>query len=125
MLLLENIHDVARDALTSAGFEVETRSGALDETELISALEGVDLLGIRSKTKVTQAVIQARPELKAIGAALDRLEPAAQQPTQARLAEALYIWPLSAALLISLLMVAASLWSAQLQRLAWRREQRR
>ncbi len=64
-------------------------------------------------------------ELKAIGAALDRLEPAAQQPTQARLAEALYIWPLSAALLISLLMVAASLWSAQLQRLAWRREQRR
>ena len=32
-------------------------------------------------------------ELKAIGAALDRLEPAAQQPTQARLAEALYIWP--------------------------------
>ena len=50
-LLLENIHDVARDALTSAGFEVETRSGALDETELISALEGVDLLGIRSKTK--------------------------------------------------------------------------
>ena len=68
MLLLENIHDVARDALTSAGFEVETRSGALDETELISALEGVDLLGIRSKTKVTQAVIQARPELKAVGA---------------------------------------------------------
>ncbi|MDI9730625.1 BatB protein, partial [Stutzerimonas stutzeri] len=59
-----------------------------------------------------------------IGAALDRLEPAAQQPTQARLAEALYIWPLSAALLISLLMVAANLWSAQLQRLAWRREQR-
>jgi Ca-activated chloride channel family protein len=28
-------------------------------------------------------------------------------------------------LLISLMMVAASLWSAQLQRLAWRREQRR
>lgn len=64
-------------------------------------------------------------ELKAIGDTLDRLEPAAQQPAQARVAEALYIWPLSAALLISLLMVAASLWSAQLQRLAWRREQRR
>ncbi|MBE7373316.1 vWA domain-containing protein [Pseudomonas lopnurensis] len=64
-------------------------------------------------------------ELEAIGETLDRLEPAAQQPTQARLAEALYAWPLAAALLISLLLVAASLWSAQLQRLAWRREQRR
>ena len=39
VLLLENIHDVARDALVDAGFEVETRSGALNETELIAALE--------------------------------------------------------------------------------------
>ncbi len=64
-------------------------------------------------------------ELEAIGETLDRLEPAAQQPTQARLAEALYVWPLAAALLISLLLVAANLWNAPLQRLAWRREQRR
>ncbi|EKA62517.1 D-3-phosphoglycerate dehydrogenase [Janibacter hoylei PVAS-1] len=68
VLLLENIHEAAREALTDAGFEVETRSGALDETELIAALEGVDMVGIRSKTKVTRAVIEARPELKAIGA---------------------------------------------------------
>lgn len=64
-------------------------------------------------------------ELEAISETLDRLEPAAQQPTQARLAEALYVWPLAAALLISLLLVAANLWNAPLQRLAWRREQRR
>ncbi|MGE4408852.1 VWA domain-containing protein [Pseudomonas sp.] len=64
-------------------------------------------------------------ELEAIGETLDRLEPAAQQPTQAHLAEALYVWPLAAALLISLLLVAANLWNAQLQRLAWRREQHR
>ena len=68
VLLLENIHDVAREALTEAGFEVETRSGALDEAELISALEGVDMVGIRSKTQVTRAVLEARPELKVIGA---------------------------------------------------------
>ena len=68
VLLLENIHEAAREALTDAGFEVETRSGALNETELIAALEGVDMVGIRSKTKVTRAVIEARPELKAIGA---------------------------------------------------------
>ena len=68
VLLLENIHDAARDALTDAGFEVETRSGALDEAELIAALEGVDMVGIRSKTHVTRAVLEARPELKVVGA---------------------------------------------------------
>jgi Ca-activated chloride channel family protein len=59
-------------------------------------------------------------ELKAIGATLDQLEPAAQQPTQARVADALYVWPLSAALLISLLLVASSLWRPLRLRLAWR-----
>lgn len=68
VLLLENIHDVAREALTAAGFEVETRPGALDEGELIDALEGVDMVGVRSKTHVTRAVLEARPELKVIGA---------------------------------------------------------
>lgn len=67
-LLLENIHECAAEALTQAGFEVETRKGALDEAELIDALEGVDLLGIRSKTTVTAEALRARPELKAIGA---------------------------------------------------------
>ncbi|NKQ11667.1 vWA domain-containing protein [Pseudomonas sp. SST3] len=62
-------------------------------------------------------------ELKAIGATLDQLEPAAQQPTQARVADALYVWPLSAALLISLMLVANSLWHSALQRLVWRRKQ--
>ena len=68
VLLLENIHDTAREALTAAGFEVETRSGALDEPELIAALEGVDMVGIRSKTQVTRSVLEARPELKVVGA---------------------------------------------------------
>ncbi|WP_252974404.1 phosphoglycerate dehydrogenase [Janibacter melonis] len=68
VLLLENIHECATAALTDAGFVVETRSGALDEAELISALEGVEMLGIRSKTQVTREVLQARPELRAIGA---------------------------------------------------------
>ncbi|HCJ30243.1 MAG TPA: BatB protein, partial [Pseudomonas sp.] len=35
-------------------------------------------------------------------------------------ADALYVWPLSAALLISLLLVANSLWRPSLQRLVWR-----
>ncbi|MDR2722736.1 MAG: phosphoglycerate dehydrogenase [Cellulomonadaceae bacterium] len=67
-LLLENIHPVAVDVLTAAGFDVETRAGALSEAELIEALDGVHLLGIRSKTQVSAAVIAARPDLLAVGA---------------------------------------------------------
>lgn len=67
-LLLENIHPDAVTLLEGRGFEVETRKGALDETELIAALDGVDVLGIRSKTQVTADVLEARPGLQAIGA---------------------------------------------------------
>jgi D-3-phosphoglycerate dehydrogenase len=67
-LLLENVHPLATEILTAAGIEVETRAGALDETELISALEGVSLLGIRSKTDVRAPVLEARPDLIAVGA---------------------------------------------------------
>jgi D-3-phosphoglycerate dehydrogenase / 2-oxoglutarate reductase len=67
-LLLENVHPNSAEILRKAGFDVETRAGALDEAELIEALEGVQVLGIRSKTQVTEEVIKARPELLAIGA---------------------------------------------------------
>jgi len=67
-LLLENIHPEAVRTLTERGFEVATRSGALGEDELIEALAGVDLLGIRSTTHVTARVLAARPQLMAIGA---------------------------------------------------------
>lgn len=66
-LLLENIHPFAAQSLRDHGFEVVTDKGALSEDELIEALDGVDLLGIRSKTSVTPRVIDARPHLSAIG----------------------------------------------------------
>jgi D-3-phosphoglycerate dehydrogenase len=47
---------------------VEARRGALDEGDLIDALDGVALLGIRSKTQVTAEVLRARPDLLAVGA---------------------------------------------------------
>ena len=40
----------------------------LQGQELIKALDGVQMLGIRSKTAVTREVIEACPELVAIGA---------------------------------------------------------
>ncbi|MBO3084343.1 phosphoglycerate dehydrogenase [Cellulomonas fengjieae] len=67
-LLLENLHPQARSILESAGFDVTTRSGALDEAELVEALDGVHLLGIRSKTQVTAEVLAQAPSLVTIGA---------------------------------------------------------
>jgi D-3-phosphoglycerate dehydrogenase len=67
-LLLENLHPDARTNLEKAGYEVTTRTGALDEDELVDALQGVDVLGIRSKTTVTSRVIASAPDLVAIGA---------------------------------------------------------
>ncbi len=56
-------------------------------------------------------------ELQRIEATLDRLEPVAQKPTLARPSLPLYPWPLSAALLLSLLLVARTLWPDLAQRL--------
>jgi D-3-phosphoglycerate dehydrogenase len=67
-LLLENIHPDATGWLTKAGYEVETRKAALNEDELIEALPGVSLLGIRSRTHVTQRALTSAPDLAAVGA---------------------------------------------------------
>lgn len=67
-LLLENLHPVAADILREAGATVVTHPGAMDEEELVAALDGVDLLGIRSKTEVTPRVLEAAKGLRSIGA---------------------------------------------------------
>ncbi|WP_437729302.1 phosphoglycerate dehydrogenase [Sorangium sp. So ce861] len=67
VLLLENIHQSAHELFRSRSFEIETRSSALKEDELIAALEGVDMLGIRSKTHVTARVLEKAPKLLSIG----------------------------------------------------------
>lgn len=66
-LLLENIHPEAVRLLGERGVEVDLRKGALDEDELIEALDGVDLLGIRSKTNLTRRVLE-NSQLMAAGA---------------------------------------------------------
>jgi len=66
-LLLENVHPVAIEILREAGIKVVTRSGALDEPELIEALDGFQILGIRSKTTVTAKVFENVPGLLAVG----------------------------------------------------------
>ena len=67
-LLLENPHPVADSVFAAHGIEVVRHSGALDEDELIGALDGIDYLGIRSKTQVGARVLAACQGLRAIGA---------------------------------------------------------
>ncbi|HET6908448.1 MAG TPA: phosphoglycerate dehydrogenase [Mycobacteriales bacterium] len=67
-LLVESVHPDAVDVLRAGGCEVELLERALDESELVAALAGVQLLGIRSKTDVTAAALAQAPDLLAIGA---------------------------------------------------------
>ena len=67
-LLLENIHPDAVRPLEDAGLEVVQQRSALGESDLAAALPGVALLGIRSKTRVTEAVLAGAPDLLAVGA---------------------------------------------------------
>ncbi len=65
VLLLENIHAVADEAFRVC--KIERLSGAFNEERLMGMLPGVHVLGIRSKTKVTERVLAAAPELIAVG----------------------------------------------------------
>ncbi|MCH8613274.1 phosphoglycerate dehydrogenase [Arsenicicoccus dermatophilus] len=67
-LLLENVHPIAVSLLREAGIEVDHRRGALDEDELAAALRGVQLLGIRSTTQVSERVLAQAEDLLAVGA---------------------------------------------------------
>ena len=67
VLLLENIHPVAVQQLEAHGHEVELRTSSLSEGELIETLPGVQVLGIRSNTHLTPAVLEAATDLVAIG----------------------------------------------------------
>ncbi len=69
ILLLENISDAAVRELEAGGYtQIERIGGALSEEQLIDAVTGVHLLGVRSKTRITTNVIDAADKLLSIGA---------------------------------------------------------
>ncbi|VXC34243.1 D-3-phosphoglycerate dehydrogenase [Maribacter litoralis] len=68
VLLLENVHTAAFDNLSEDGFSVELIKHSLPEEELIEKIKGVHVLGIRSKTQVTKAVLDAADKLLVVGA---------------------------------------------------------
>jgi D-3-phosphoglycerate dehydrogenase len=68
ILFLENISDKAVQYFKNNGYEsVAKLNGALSEEELIKAVKDVHLLGIRSKTQITEKVLQSAKKLQAIG----------------------------------------------------------
>lgn len=69
ILLLENVHPSAIAMLHRAGYtQTEILSGALSEAELAERISKVHVLGIRSKTQVSDAVLARAEKLLAIGA---------------------------------------------------------
>ena len=68
VLLLENISAVAVQVFRDAGYDVESLKPALEERELAEKIRGVSILGVRSKTKVSLAVIESAQHLVAVGA---------------------------------------------------------
>ena len=68
ILLLENIHPVAKEEFAAEGFKVETVKGALSEAELAERIRDVHVLGIRSKTQITPRVLDEARRLLAVGA---------------------------------------------------------
>ncbi|MBI2712052.1 MAG: phosphoglycerate dehydrogenase [Bdellovibrio sp.] len=67
VLLLENIHPLALEAFQAEGFQVEALSVALNEDELKEKLKDVHVLGIRSKTQITDAALKNASRLLTIG----------------------------------------------------------
>ncbi|WP_349252579.1 phosphoglycerate dehydrogenase [Asticcacaulis sp. EMRT-3] len=68
VLLLENIHPDGIRAFREEGYDVTTVKGALDEDALIEAIQGVHVLGLRSKTNLTKKVLDHADKLMAVGA---------------------------------------------------------
>ncbi|MFA6059938.1 MAG: phosphoglycerate dehydrogenase [Taibaiella sp.] len=68
ILLLENVSDKAVQFFKDQGYNnIEKISGALNEEELIKSIKNVHILGIRSKTLITEKVLKAATKLQAIG----------------------------------------------------------
>ncbi len=68
ILMLENISDAAIKVFKDAGYaDIKKISGALSEEQLINEIKHVHMVGIRSKTQITEKVLQHAEKLQAIG----------------------------------------------------------
>lgn len=68
ILLTENIHSIAQKKLIEEGFQVDLISHAPSEIEYCQLLKNYDILGIRSKSELTEKILKENKHLIAIGA---------------------------------------------------------
>lgn len=68
VLLLENVHQDAVDIMKKEGYNVTVHPGAMDEDELCEKIKDVSVIGIRSKTHLTEKVLENANRLIAVGA---------------------------------------------------------
>ncbi len=68
ILLLENISESTTKEFLNGGYaEIKKLSGALGENDLLTIIKGVHILGIRSKTQITEKIVAEADKLLAIG----------------------------------------------------------
>ncbi|EPE09664.1 d-3-phosphoglycerate dehydrogenase 2 [Ophiostoma piceae UAMH 11346] len=67
ILLLENVNESGRDILTAQGYQVEHLKASLPEDQLIAKIRDVHVIGIRSKTRLTEKVLAAAKNLLVVG----------------------------------------------------------
>ncbi|KAK5663099.1 hypothetical protein OQA88_6515 [Cercophora sp. LCS_1] len=67
ILLLENVNQTGRDILTAQGYQVEFHKSSLPEDQLIQKIRDVHVIGIRSKTKLSEKVLREAKNLLVIG----------------------------------------------------------
>src|SRR5579875_1879312 len=67
-LLVEDVHPDAVRILEQAAWHVDTAPRALPDGDLVARLDGVQLLGIRSRTQLTASVLEKCRDLVAVGA---------------------------------------------------------
>jgi D-3-phosphoglycerate dehydrogenase len=68
ILLLEGLHQSCLDSLKSNGYHnIETLKTSLPEDELIEKIKDVHFIGIRSRTHISEKVVEAANKLVAIG----------------------------------------------------------
>lgn len=68
VLLLENIHPVAEKKFRDMGFSVDIDSSSKSEEDLIKILPNYQILGVRSKTQITQKILEKNSQLLSVGA---------------------------------------------------------
>lgn len=68
ILLTENIHEIAKKTLIEEGFKVDLLTHAPTEAEYSNILKNYDLLGIRSKSELTESILKNNTHLLGVGA---------------------------------------------------------